>query len=1131
MTLRVLGLICWICYISLPVLSQNIGEEYYNRAKRFKDSSRWDSAVFYFDKAINRFEEKGLVNQAFESKLMLSSSRIEARQFKQAGEDLSKLLSESRKALPPRTLEIAQVLDLQGKLAIELGEFSQAVIKLRESLAIKRQAKLDDDAMGLTYFRFGDAWRAQGIIDSAMTAYESAKHIRIGLYGEESSEVAAVWSNIAILYRIKGEYDKSMEIYQRADSILLKVFGPEHPQRGATINGMAIIYAQSARYPEALEYFNQLLKIDLKTLPGDSPTLARTYTNLGILHELMGDLKSAQDFHKKSLAIKLKSFSPDNPNLIVDYQGLGTVLDHLGDIDQAMLYLNQVIAISEKAYSAMDARLGTSYNMLANMLMKKGEYSQALELLNQAEQIFLQNGESLIELGPVYHTMASIFEMQDLRDSALIYAQKALKTNLNFSPEHPHVAGNHQLIGNIYFRQDQVDSAKFHYQRALAINERVYGKKNLYVASSHTRVASTLAAEKNFSAALEQVQQGLIAVTDSFFGQDFRTNPLVSQTIMPRTLAQVLGEKGSILKSYYEHTNNQEYLEMTMSAFGRAISMIDAAQFTYKSSGSVANLKEEFDLVYENAIATAHLLYEKTNEVKYLEEAFRFSEKNKAALLVAALNETRAKEFAGIPPEILEKENTLKRNLGYFEQQLIEKKGEEDNSAVSALQHKIFNLKKEYDNLMENIEMNYTQYFQLKYESATVSLADIKKSLSKNGLLVEYFLGKEHLYIFVVGESFSDFIKVAVDANFQYLITALRSSLANGHGDLASFVETSRRLFATLIKPYQDRLNKQDITFILDKELGYIPFEILVKSESASLSAQKLPYLLKDHAISYAYSATFRHQLKGIRYPQHELRFVAFAPNFNGRNQEGDLQVPNLFAYNDAMRGGLVELQGAEREVESLATYFEGDYYSQLDAHESIFKSIGRDYGIIHLATHAIIDDVNPLNSRLLFTIDGDSIDDGNLHAWELFSMSLNAKLAVLSACNTGFGKIQKGDGVQSLGRAFAYAGCPSTLISLWPAQDASTADIMDRFYSNLSEGISKDEALQKAKIFYLDNSNEFSQHPFYWAGFILQGDPEPLVNKNLWLLWSLIVGAIILLVWVYVQHIRARNLLVRSEK
>jgi LPXTG-motif cell wall-anchored protein len=203
----------------------------------------------------------------------------------------------------------------------------------------------------------------------------------------------------------------------------------------------------------------------------------------------------------------------------------------------------------------------------------------------------------------------------------------------------------------------------------------------------------------------------------------------------------------------------------------------------------------------------------------------------------------------------------------------------------------------------------------------------------------------------------------------------------------------------------------------------------------------------------------------------------------------------NLGVFN-AMKGDL------DQSLE----YFSKSLKIKSIAGEAAFKENANRYAIIHLATHALVDDAYPMNSRLLFTVqDQDSVsdqgreqgEDGDLHAWELYNMQLRAQMAVLSACNTGYGKLRRGEGVMSLGRAFAFAGVPSIVMSLWPASDKSTAGIMESFYASLSEGVSKEAALQAAKLKYLENADEITAHPYFWAGFVAQGDMRPLKLRS----------------------------------
>ena len=159
---------------------------------------------------------------------------------------------------------------------------------------------------------------------------------------------------------------------------------------------------------------------------------------------------------------------------------------------------------------------------------------------------------------------------------------------------------------------------------------------------------------------------------------------------------------------------------------------------------------------------------------------------------------------------------------------------------------------------------------------------------------------------------------------------------------------------------------------------------------------------------------------------------------------------------------------------------------------------------------HGILDTKRPMMSSLAFTENRDSTEDNFLHAYEISNMKLNANLVVLSACETGYGKFEQGEGVVSIARSFMYAGVPSLVVSLWQVNDVSTAKIMNSFYLNLSDGMNKATALRHAKLDYLKNTKGITGHPAFWSPFIQLGDSRPIYLKTRvsWLTWG--VGAIV---------------------
>jgi len=195
----------------------------------------------------------------------------------------------------------------------------------------------------------------------------------------------------------------------------------------------------------------------------------------------------------------------------------------------------------------------------------------------------------------------------------------------------------------------------------------------------------------------------------------------------------------------------------------------------------------------------------------------------------------------------------------------------------------------------------------------------------------------------------------------------------------------------------------------------------------------------------------------------------------------------------DTLRAKLRNLPWTEKELTGISEIISGDIYVREEATEDRFKASASEYGILHLATHALVDDREPLFSKLIFSKKKGSEEDGYLYTYEIYNLNINANLVVLSACNTGIGPLIGGEGLMSLARAFVYAGCHSILMSLWPIDDKSTAVMMKDFYKGLSENKTRSEALRDAKITLLKSNDPVFSNPYYWSGLVLIGDTGAL--------------------------------------
>ncbi len=295
---------------------------------------------------------------------------------------------------------------------------------------------------------------------------------------------------------------------------------------------------------------------------------------------------------------------------------------------------------------------------------------------------------------------------------------------------------------------------------------------------------------------------------------------------------------------------------------------------------------------------------------------------------------------------------------------------------------------------------------------------------------------------------------------------------------------------------------------IPDGVLTSVPFEILDEGSSGDV--------LNAYSVSYNYSS--REEVHSTR--RQNRKWLGIAPEYDFSNGGMAMASRGLDSAAVALKDvAWMKLPGAEAEVNAIGKITGGVRRIGKSATERFFQTMAGNFGILHLSMHAWTDDAEPLLSTLIFADDAaDTVYDGKLYAHEIFQLDLPARLAVLSACNTGMGTFRRGEGISSLARAFMYAGTEATVMSLWKVPDQSTAQIMQAFYRHLRKGEPKDEALRNAKLDYRNMVDvpELRQ-PYYWAGFVLMGDTTPVyggMSLATYILSGLFLLAILTTIW-----------------
>ncbi|NNK75732.1 MAG: CHAT domain-containing protein [Maribacter sp.] len=423
------------------------------------------------------------------------------------------------------------------------------------------------------------------------------------------------------------------------------------------------------------------------------------------------------------------------------------------------------------------------------------------------------------------------------------------------------------------------------------------------------------------------------------------------------------------------------------------------------------------------------------------------------------------RENLNIPDSIIERENDLKSELHFYKKSLFTKQ-ESNEEKLKQFKEKIYDIEIEMERLEDWYRKHYPSYFNQTQNR--FDLTELKARLKDDQLVVKYVVAQGHVYAFFITKTTTDLVDLGNKEALYKKVTPFVESLSKTNSQ--DYRQLAKDLYEALL-PFS--LDKKELVFIQDDLLSLMPMEILLGPTGK--------YLVQSHTISYAPSLLlWDEQLKVKKSRQNKLG--VFAPTYKKQKQK------------NRDRDADSELIGANTEAMAIGKLFKADVFSGLEATKEQFLGNAKNYNILHLAMHSVINNTDAEFSNLSFSSEA----DGKLFISELYNIDLDADLAVLSACNTGSGNLEKGEGLINVSRAFTYAGVPSMVTSLWKVPDQETSEIMVSFYKYLKDGEHKNVALQMAKLDYLNNTTDAElKHPYYWAGFVVSGNMEPITSNN----------------------------------
>ncbi|MCB0688243.1 MAG: CHAT domain-containing protein [Saprospiraceae bacterium] len=397
----------------------------------------------------------------------------------------------------------------------------------------------------------------------------------------------------------------------------------------------------------------------------------------------------------------------------------------------------------------------------------------------------------------------------------------------------------------------------------------------------------------------------------------------------------------------------------------------------------------------------------------------------------------------------------------------------------------IFQKKELFNRVLRDIRQNYSKYYELRYENPIPSVPEIQQTLlDTSQTLVEYFVGS-NINIFILNRDRFDVIQVPRYTDFEILLDTIiplirrfrSESTAKLKQNSEAYAAAAYRLYQYLIAPLEDLIKRQLIV-VPDDRLGYLPFDALLTAKVDSvMNFREHPYLIRRHSISYNFSASILAEMSQGSSDGYSNQYVGFAPEFDGMESQG-----------------LHKLLFNEQEIEKASDLLNGEIFVGKEATKNNFLRVQREYGVIHLDTHGKVNVGDDDFSFLAFSKGSASQEeDYLLYLKEIYNLQMQARMVILSACETGTGHLFRGEGISSIARGFSYAGARSLVATRWSVNDKTTSQLVETFLNEIKQGRQKDLALRSAILNYIDRQNSFYAHPFFWSSFMLMGDSEVL--------------------------------------
>jgi CHAT domain-containing protein/Flp pilus assembly protein TadD len=974
--------------------------------------------------------------------------------------------------------------------------------------------------LAILYYFKGDYAKAEPLHQRALTIREKA-------LGPEHPDIATSLHNLAVLYKVRGEYAKAEPLYLRALTIRERVLDPEHSSVADSLTNLANLYFERSDYAKAEPLYLRALTIRERVLDPEHSSVADSLTNLANLYFERGGYAKAEPLYLRALTIRERVLGPEHPDVANSLNNLAVLYSQIGDYAKAEPLHQRALTIREKALGPEHPLVTGSLNNLANHYFERGDYVKAEPLYQRAltirervlgpEHSFV--ADSLSNIAVLYSQIGDYAKAEQLHQRALTIQEKVM------GPENPGVAASLTNLASLYFERGDYAKAESFYQRALTISEKVIGTEHAEVARILNNLASLYYKRGDYAKA-ESFYQRALTIREKVLGPE---NLYVAQTL--NDLALLYTAKVDIAQ--------------TMTFLSRANAIVERNLARTLAIGSERQKLAYLSLFSKQTDFTfSHHCQSAPNDPRALNLAFTTLLRRKGRGL-DAMTDTIATLRRHATPE----DQTLFDELADARSQLAALTLKEpDATKHDTYRKRTEKLEDEVDKLEAELSSRSDKF---RAHTQSVTLATVQAALPSGTALVEFAFftprgaqtekskPPRYLAYLLTPQGQPKWVDLGEAATIDRAVDAWRKALRDPNR--ADVKRLARALDEKLMRPVRSLLSEMpgDTRRLLiapDGSLNLIPFAALIDKRNK--------HLVERYSISYLTSGRDLLRLQTSE-PSKSAPLVVANPLFgagetaatpvaqNSGNSPADNQAGNqAAAQNDPREIFFQALPGTRREALAIKALLpEASLLLREQATESALKQAHAP-SILHIATHGFfLDDQQapPPDTRGLFTDNplrisdprlmkwaakienpllrsglalagvnqyrgGD--DDGLLTALETASLHLwGTKLVVLSACDTGVGKVKNGEGVYGLRRALVLAGSQTQVISLWPVSDRETRGLMAGYYRRLQKGEGRGEALRRIQLEMLKDAK--LRHPYYWASFIQAGEWANLNGKR----------------------------------